>query len=331
MDENGFLNSIFPLLKNGGDIIVGPGDDCAVIDIGNSDQYFLLAADQIISDIHFDYTTTTPEQAGAKLIKRNISDIAAMGGIPAHALVTLAADKFDREWLFKFYKGLTGEAEKWDISICGGDIASLPDKLQPDKKKNDNCSKPAHQCMNDAGHLFAATLTITGFVKKNKLSLRKNAKPGDILFATGKFGNSFSSGHHINFIPQIAEASFISGRYSTAMMDVSDGLLIDLQRMAKASNITILLDPPSLPFRNGTKNIGNALTDGEDYNLVFSVSGRDKADEIINNWPFDTELSRIGQILQKRDRKEVVEKSIDFELTDLIRKYINSAWDHLIR
>jgi thiamine-monophosphate kinase len=318
MNENSLLKSIFPLLNQGKDIVVGPGDDCAVINIENPKQYFLIAADQIISNIHFDPQITSPKDAGAKLIKRNISDIAAMGGIPSHAVVTIAAGNYNEEWIKSFYMGLTDEANKWNVSICGGDIAGLP-KI-PAKKTNDDSQKQS----TGNEQLLVTTLTITGYVGKNKLCLRKNAKPGDLIFVTGKLGNSYNSKHHLTFTPRIKEANFIAGTYTNTMMDISDGLLIDLQRIALASNTTMQLKTDSLPSSQKALDIKNILTDGEDYELIFTVPPK-KADELITKWPFKTRLTKIGTVISKKDNPDV----IDQNNIDLISKFTKIGWDHI--
>jgi thiamine-monophosphate kinase len=340
MNENSLLNSIFPMLNQGKDIIIGPGDDCAVIDIGNKNEYYLIATDQIISNVHFDPAITHPEKAGAKLIKRNISDIAAMGGIPAHAVITIAAGSYSKEWILSFYKGLTYEADKWNVSICGGDLAALPTINYELRITNEQKSEGANnKSINPASaSLLVTTLTITGYVKKDKLCLRKNAKAGDILFATGSFGNSYKSQHHLTFEPKVKEGCFLSGKYTNTMMDVSDGLLIDLQRIAKASNVTIELDTDKIPFRHDTDDIESALTDGEDYELIFTVSNK-KVQELIKSWSFKTKLTQIGKIVQKIEELDVVEalpiSNYELRITNeqryinLIEKYTKIGWDHI--
>ena len=315
MDENSILNSIFPLLKQGSDIVVGPGDDCAVIDIGNENKYFLIAADQIISNVHYDPLITTPKEAGAKLLKRNLSDIAAMGGYPSNAVVTLASENYDIPWIHSFYEGLTFEANKWNVSICGGDLSSIKKvNLFPNMK----IDKSAKQSV------LVTTLTITGYVDKNKLCLRSNAKSDDILFATGLYGNSYNSKHHLTFTPRIEEADFIASTYSKTIMDVTDGILIDLQRITKASNVTAKLYTKKIPFRKGTDKLKNALTDGEDYELLFAVP-QEKAEKLMHSWPFKTKLTKIGKIIDKIQNIDIIDNSNK----DLISIHKKNGWDHI--
>jgi len=275
MNEISLLRKILPRLKQRDEIAVGPGDDCAAIDMGN--DYLLAAVDQLISGVHYISETTPAAAAGAKLLKRNLSDIAAMGGVPLYALVTVASSRKEEEWFLEFYGGLELEAEKWNVAICGGDLSGLP----------------------AGGASEVTTLTILGKTAKNRLCLRSNAKPGYLLFCTGCFGDSLNSGHHLDFVPRLKEGEFLAGQYTTAMMDVSDGLLIDACRMATASSVGIELWTECIPRRGGA-TVEQALTDGEDYELILAVSPDDVPD-LKRNWPFPgTPLTEIGFFTSSR-------------------------------
>lgn len=271
MNEIKLLNTVLPGLRQGADIFVGPGDDCAAIDIGGS-ELLLLAADQVVSEVHY-LPDTAPAKIAGKLLKRNLSDIAAMGGIPAHAILSIASSRSE-QWFIDFYRGLAEVSAAFGVSVCGGDIASLPESY------------------DRAGEV--ASLTITGKVTRQKLCLRKNARPGDLLFCTGCFGNSFNSGHHLDFMPRLDEAAFIAGEFTNAVIDVSDGLLLDLERMATASGVDVILDCSTVPLRAGA-DIHGALTDGEDYELLFAVP-REKVEKLERNWKFEqTGVTCIGR------------------------------------
>ncbi|HJO94488.1 MAG TPA: thiamine-phosphate kinase [Victivallales bacterium] len=300
MNEKLFIEKITPMLRQGSDVVIGPGDDCAVIDIGNTDRYLLYAVDQLISDIHYEYKNTDPIKAGAKLINRNISDIAAMGGLPAHAVVTVAIPNNDIDRIERYYKGLTSEADKWNVSICGGDFA----KLKTPK-------------------LEVCTLSITGYVDKQKLCLRENAKAGDALYATGRFGDSFMSGHHLDFTPRINEAQFLAGRYTDTMMDVSDGLLIDLGRLTEKSYVTISLELDKILPRTSGLAIKNILSDGEDYELIFTVKPENEK-EMNELWQFkDVPLTKIGKVVPFNGMHVIDSESEE----DLCSVY-DIGWDH---
>jgi thiamine-monophosphate kinase len=271
LKELSLLEFIPKFYKMGDEVIVGPGDDCAVIDLGLDQKYFLMAVDQLNPNIHYLENLTSPEQIADKLLKRNISDIAAMGGKPTLAL-TAASFKKDKNdsWCLRFLKALQKTAQEYNISICGGDISSA--ELQD-----------------------SFSLTINGWVNKDSLCLRSNAKNEDVIFVTGLFGNSFDSQHHINFTPRLQEANFISENFPGAMIDVSDGLLLDATRIAIMSSIDIILTTDNIPLRNGA-NLNNALTDGEDYELLFTINPED-VDEFEKTWPFKTKLTKIGECI----------------------------------
>ena len=158
MNEEKFVRDLRALFPQSPDVKVGPGDDCAVLDLGGP-QLLLAAVDQVISGVH--YLPGTPADAVAgKLLKRNVSDIAAMGGVPTHALLSLAVDPMDEEWLLAFHRGIAAHAGPYGISVVGGDMAKL----------------------FTAGQ--ALSLTILGKVEAERLCLRSNARAGDWLFAT---------------------------------------------------------------------------------------------------------------------------------------------------
>ncbi len=272
MNELKLIDKIIPLLPQNRNTLVGPGDDCAVVKIGH--ELVLLAADQVVSSVHF--TTDTPAaKVAKKLLKRNLSDIAAMGGKPSYALLTLAGNIVDDKWYMEFFTAISAEAKLYDVAISGGDIASLSSGSPPNS--------------------MVATLTILGTVDEEKICLRKNAQPGQLVLATGYFGNSFASEHHLDFIPRLGEGHFIAGNFANCMIDVSDGLVLDLQRIAKASGVGIELNTHSVPQRKGA-TLSQALSDGEDYELLITVEP-DRADALIRQWFFDTPISCIGRVI----------------------------------
>ena len=123
MNEESFVRKLTALFPQSPDVTVGPGDDCAVLDLGTPDL-LLAAVDQVISDVHYT-RETAPEAVAGKLIKRNISDIASMGGLPTHALLSLAVNPMDEEWLLAFHHGIAEQAAAHGISVIGGDMAKL--------------------------------------------------------------------------------------------------------------------------------------------------------------------------------------------------------------
>ena len=278
MDEETFTGRLAGLFSAAPSVHTSIGDDCAVLDVCGNGTCLLAAADQVISSIHF-LPETDPRKVAAKLLKRNICDICAMGGVPLYALVTIARKPLEEEYLMRFHEGLEKCAEEYKVSIIGGDTAG------------------------NFAEGMVGTLTILGKVEKEKLCLRKNAKEGDLLYATGCFGNSFYSEHHLTFRPRVEECRFLAGTYTCAMMDVSDGLLKDAQRFASASGLSVEIEEKNIPLRQGA-NIQMALSDGEDYELIFAVSP-EKAPLLEKAWDFPgVPLSRIGRFVAEKEIEE---------------------------
>jgi len=240
VSELALLKAILPLLPGNDQVIVGPGDDCAVLK-WNEEYDLLVTVDQLIEGVHYT-PETPPEEAGAKLMKRNLSDIAAMGGEPLWAVVTLAAGS-DKGELAKFMAGVAREAARYGTALCGGDISALPSEG------------------------VVTTLTLAGRVPRDQAILRSGARPGDLLYVTGGIGNSFSSGHHLSFTPRLTEGRALRGK-ARAMLDISDGLLLDARRMAQSSRVDLEIDVSAVPLRAGAR-LPDALSDGEDYELLF--------------------------------------------------------------
>ena len=264
MEELKILSGLLPELEQNATVAVGPGDDCAVLKLPGGNVDLLAAADQLICDVHYT-SDTPPEVAGAKLMKRNLSDIAAMGGRPLWALLTVAANGRSSEWLLRFCRGAAECGKSYGVPIVGGDLASLPPRTE------------------------VGTLTILGEVPRGKAVLRSGAKPGEAVYVTGEIGNSFASRHHLDFTPRLAEGEFLRGR-AGAMLDISDGLLLDASRIARASQVDVVIDAVRVPLRSGAE-LPRALSDGEDYELLFTAApGLEAA------WPHDlTPIRRIGE------------------------------------
>ncbi|MCP3968618.1 MAG: thiamine-monophosphate kinase [Lentisphaerae bacterium] len=273
MNEIGLLEKVLPGLKQHPSVFLGPGDDCAALELG-ADKLLLAAVDQVVSDIHYLRETTPAEKVAAKLLKRNLSDIAAMGGVAQWALLALASNNPDDDWFAAFYDGLRLCAEKYGISMCGGDLASLP------------AGKTSE----------VGSLTILGSVEQDLVCLRSGAVSGDLLVVTGSLGNSFESEHHLDFEPRLQEGRFLAENgFACAMIDISDGLLLDSTRLGLCSGLALQIDTTSLPLRDGAST-AQALGDGEDYELLFAVNAKSLAD-LISQWAFETKLTCIGKFI----------------------------------
>ena len=234
----------------------GIGDDCAVLPAARGPQ--LITVDPVIFGRHFD-AAVPPRAVGAKLLKRNLSDLAAMGGCPSAAVLALTLDPHTSlAWLEQFYRGLATCARRYRVPIVGGDIAQ-------------------------AGGVLAASLTLLGAAAGPRVVTRTGARIGDSIYVTGLLGRSLASGHHFAFHPRLAEGAWLAGRPEVrAMMDVSDGLAKDLGALTPP-HAKPALEPGALPLRRGA-DLRAALTDGEDYELVFALAAHTDAAAFARAW-----------------------------------------------
>jgi len=254
----------------------GMGDDCAVTD----SRANLITCDSLVYGRHFD-DSATPRLAGAKLLKRNLSDVAAMGGLPCEAVVAMFLPKnVSIAWLEGFTKSLAKCAVDHSTAIVGGDIAESP--------------------------TLAATLTLTG--RARRPLTRGTGNVGDVIYVGGPLGMSIK-GHHLTFEPRIEQGMFLaSAPEVTSCMDLTDGLAKDLPSLA-GEKLCAALDPDEIPPSSETieecgddyeKIIRHVLCDGEDYELVFSVKP-EAAESFERAWEdrFGGPVFRIGKFVAR--------------------------------
>ena len=288
--ESEFLKKILPTLSTSANLIVPIGDDCAAVKLENSTKAMLFASDQLIGNVHYFQDSTPPEKAGAKLLKRNLSDIAAMGGKPLYALVNIANGGCDLDYLTQFMQGIIDCAKEYNTLIIGGDTGHFI------AGKNDKASA------------LIGSLTIIGEVESSLISCRNNAKDGDLIFITGELGESLQNEHHLNFTPRLQEGQFLAEKsFTDCMMDISDGLLLDLQKMCEMSNISAKINLFDLPLRN-KELCYKQITCGEDYELLFAVAP-EKLGLLMENWQADfAKLTCIGKFV-KNDKIEIYDEN----------------------
>lgn len=234
----------------------GIGDDCAVLPASRGRQ--LITVDPVIYGGHFN-DSIAPRDVAAKLLKRNLSDLAAMGGAPTAAVLALTLDgKVHQRWLEEFYRGLAAMARRYRVSIVGGDITQ------------------------DEG-VVAASLTLLGEATGPRILTRTGARVGDAIYVTGVLGGSLPSEHHFRFTPRLKEGAWLARQPAVrAMMDVSDGLAKDLHSLTPRGTQPALR-ADALPCRPGC-DVRQALTDGEDYELVFAVAGDTAHEAFARQW-----------------------------------------------
>lgn len=261
----------------------GMGDDCAVLQPLSSRHKQLLTTDSLTLGQHFDQTASA-RAAGAKLIKRNLSDIAAMGGEPGPALLNLlSGPDLSVGWLEQFVDGIRETCESYGVTIVGGDISQL-----------------------EAGQ-FTASLTLIGHTGNNP-ALRSTATIGDAIYVSGTLGGSIR-GKHLDFEPRMQEGRWLAAQDAcSAMMDLTDGLGKDLAALlpgeaSAAINLSTL--PISADARRCARDDGksaeeHAFCDGEDYELLFTVARGTHPEGFHARWNeiFPAlKLTRIGQIV----------------------------------
>lgn len=257
--ERGKLNELYLVkriagkIKNDSSVVCGIGDDAAVLRY-TGDKYLLLTCDMLIEGVDFGLSAG-PEAIGHKALACSLSDIAAMGGLPKYALISLGLPekKVGRfipplragAWFLDgFYRGANKLARQFKTNIVGGDLSSSP--------------------------RIVVDVSVVGTVKKKKLVLRSGAKPGDVIFVSGPLGGSIY-GRHLKFIPRIKEANYLVSNYRiNAMMDISDGLSLDLYRLCSASRTGAVIYEDSVPLSCDTKSLDEALNMGEDFELLFT-------------------------------------------------------------
>ena len=259
------------------DTILPLGDDCAVYSASAS-KYQLISTDALVDNIHFKSSTIPPEQLGQKAIAVNLSDIAAMGGTPTRVLITLGiSKKISISFLAQLYKGIHKVCMLYNVELFGGDTVSSPNS-------------------------FFINITILGEAKRGKLFTRKGAKKGDMIFTTGTLGDSClglkiqdnkqlkcsskSRKHllkkHLHPIPRLKESQLLTRSTCkiTSMIDISDGLVQDLQHICRQSGTGALIYEEKLPqsqafskvcSENNWDSLPLILNGGEDYELLFTL------------------------------------------------------------
>lgn len=235
------------LALGAGQLLVGPGDDCAVTRTPSGDLQ-VLTVDQLVEGRHFEPGTDI-DLIARKAIARSVSDIAAMGGQPAWSLGTGVLPK-GYAHANALFDAMHRWANHWHCPLIGGDIASH----------------------SSTDHPLTLTVTVGGSMPSGSMPvLRSGARPGDLLYVTGQIGGSFESGWHLRFEPRVEVGQWASRTNAHAMMDLSDGLGRDANRIAVASGVRIELDATKLPISHHCAGWQQAVSEGEDYELLIAL------------------------------------------------------------
>ncbi|MBI4398183.1 MAG: thiamine-phosphate kinase [Candidatus Omnitrophica bacterium] len=299
--EFGLIERIRKKIKSSRDIILGAGDDAAVM--RPPQGYELVTTDALVDGVDFELGKTPARLVGRKLLAINLSDIAAMAGLPKYAVVSMGlVARLSIQWVDEFLSGLLDMAKKYHVALVGGDISRAKE--------------------------LWASLALAGETGPGRQWVgRGGAKPGDAIFVTGALGGSIS-GKHLRFEPRIKEARWLARRfYPTSMIDISDGFLQDIGHILSQSGVGAEIYAGQIPvsraaktlskqFKKGKSPLEHALTDGEDFELIFTVS--EKISRKIPKQVHGTPLWRVGKILkekqlilfesEKRDKKINISK-----------------------
>lgn len=270
--EFGLIKRFRKSIKTDASVVVGSGDDCAVLKL-DKNNYQLFTCDMIIEGIDFKKTDNL-RLVGRKALAVSISDIAACAGLPKHAVVSLGVSpNMPVNKIDYLAKGLFDLAKKYRINIVGGDISASA-KLLID-------------------------VSMLGIVEKKNLCLRRGAQVNDIIMVTGAFGGA-TRGKHLKFTPRLKEARFLVNNFKiNSMIDVSDGLIQDLGHILEQSSVGAVLYESQIPLSKEARTPAAALCSGEEFELLFTAS-REQAKKIIKlqkNTGY--RFSAIGEIMPK--------------------------------
>src|SRR3954470_7103406 len=272
--EDRLLNRILLHLPRvrGGKVFAGSADDCAIVEIPPGKKYLVLKTDCVVEGVHFVHGTNASD-VGWKAMMRPLSDFAAASAIPQFALITLIVPQQTKvAWVRRLYRGVRQAAKRFKVSIVGGETS--------------NTNGP-----------IAISVSVIGFVEKSRAASRGGGRSGDDLFVTGRLGGALKR-KHLKFVARVAESRWLTQNFSIhAMMDLSDGLGADLPRLARTSKVEFDVELEKLPVAPGA-TIDNAISEGEDYELLFAISPRETT-RLEREWRRQfpkLQLTRIGSL-----------------------------------
>lgn len=289
-------------IYNPATVVVGIGDDAAVL-LPTPRHLQLLTTDMLVENVHFDVNTTLPLQLGYKSMAVSFSDIAAMGGKPCNAVVSIALpQQIDVEFIINLYQGMKEICREFDVNIVGGDTVA-------------------------SHHEIVINVAVIGEVDPGRLVRRSGAKVGDVVAVTGTLGNSgmglvlLSQGQwedysfawplvtaHLTPKPLVKQGQQLGKLGATSMNDISDGLASEINEVAAASKVGIHIDQTKLPLSKELLSAAElfklsavdcALYGGEDYQLLFTMNQEDFAKLTAANVGIN--FTAIGEVVNKQE------------------------------
>jgi thiamine-monophosphate kinase len=297
-------------------IVAGIGDDCAILQIP-AGQQALVTTDFSLEGIHFRGEWHPPEVVGHRCLTRGLSDIAAMGGTPIAAFLSLALPQNLRQpWVDRFIKGLLGLADRFNVTLAGGDTAQSPGGILAD-------------------------IVVIGSIPKGKAILRSGAQPGDRIYVTGALGGAAAAlkllfagkklrqadfPSHFHPVPRIEVGRFLLEKgFASAMIDLSDGLSTDLRHMCEESGVGAEIQAPAIPRATAGKpghevDLQFALHGGDDYELLFTVPRSKRVPSRIAG----VDITQIGHVMRNKQLILTNDQGVGFELRP-------QGWEHFKR
>ncbi len=298
------------------DIIAGIGDDAAVFALDKT-RAGLLTIDTLVDNVHFDLSYTSFENLGHKALAANLSDIAAMGGRPVLAVVSITIPQGIKiKDIEKIYAGMARLAKQHVVAVCGGDTV--------------------------AGRELSLTIAVYGKARKNNIGLRSGAKAGDAVLVTGSLGSSQAgleilnskfknqnaklTKKHLQPETRVKEAQLLAAKFRLhGMIDISDGLASELHHLARESRVGIIIDQGALPVAEEAVTAANILKkdpleyclySGEEYELLFTLPARQAVEARTILGRAGTPCSVIGQVVRGHGVKMIGRDLKTFKVPD---------------
>jgi len=279
LGEFGLIEEIRRWTRTPKHTLCGIGDDAAVLRMP-LDQVICFTTDTLVENVHF-LRTAPAERVGWKAMAVNVSDAAAMGAQPRFAVISLVlAPWVHLRYVRKLYSGLLTCARTFGLALVGGDTVK--------------------------GKSLTITVSLLASAPQAEVVYRGGARPGHVLFVTGRLGGSLG-GRHLSFKPRLAEGRYLARHFRpSAMIDISDGLLQDMEHLLHASGVGAQVRLERIPVHGGRKKSENrekmlweACGGGEDFELLFTLPCKKEA-SLMKAWArrFRTPLTPIGVIIR---------------------------------
>lgn len=292
---------------------IGIGDDMAQVRL-SADASVLITTDMLVEGVHFELDKISVEQAGYKATAVSLSDCAAMATVPLCVVVSVALPAAaDEQYLKQLHAGIVRSANMFDCELIGGDITAWR--------------------KGDANQKLVINSTVLSRPCNSEPVRRSGAKAGDVICVTGALGGSIK-GRHAAFVPKVNEAIAIAERVRlNSMMDISDGLSSDLNRICKASGVAAVLNAEQIPVSDDVPDgniidrLAAALNDGEDFELLFTLSETEYS-KLMKEFPHgqtscsSCEIIRIGVVVDGDGIEMVIPEGN-------VQKVLPSGYDHL--